>query len=175
MMKTTFAALLATFSTIASGQLKDVDGWQSAKWGMSQSAVTEAYHGQVKSRPTGFKQYPLPFLDLQEPMVIADTPFLVTFRFDAESKGLDCVSLSPRNLNATPEVLVQELLRLLTEKYGAPTEKAEKLDHGNDDRKYTWLYPSTVIELNFFSSHVLKGLETLYVSYRKRDVLKNPL
>jgi hypothetical protein len=44
-----FAAALTTFSTIASGQFKDVDGWQSAKWGMSQSAITKAYNGEVKT------------------------------------------------------------------------------------------------------------------------------
>jgi hypothetical protein len=117
-MKTVIlTVLLAACSGIAGELIKDVDGWQEAKLGMSQPVITEAYKGQVKPKPSySTKQWQ--FLELLEPVMIADNRFTVVFRFDERSKELDTVTLSPVDFKTNPEVLLGQMLALLIEKYG---------------------------------------------------------
>lgn len=121
---------------------EDVLGWGSTTWRMTEAEILPLLHPEAKPllppveyrNPTRFSTVGIP------EKVIGGRSCAIYFFFD-NTTGLNEVIIKPNEIN--PYGYYEDLLELLTQKYGAAT-KSEKIDN-----TYTsvWQFPSTVVEL----------------------------
>ena len=166
-----FAQIVAVLLAVAAyGQdvaPKDVDGWQGAKWGMSEAEVMRAFDGRIKLLPQSAST---PILEMTLPdLVLEDLKCEVRFRLDADKK-LAIVTLDVKQFSSTPAVAFSQLDRLLTEKYGVPATVKDKAERWLVNRERTWIFPSSTI-MAYIISFAAPGYpprDTVAVVYRKR-------
>ena len=150
---------------------KDVNGWSKAKWGMTEEQILQAFGGEVVREPSAkddsfFAPIAIPTTK------IGQFQFTVRFRLDPGTHQLCEVALLPveqmynytgSRVNATPEVVFDELKELLTQKYGKPASTGPVYSGTVkvDDDSAIWRFPSAKIELTYIRPLTLGNLIAL--------------
>lgn len=145
----------------------DVDGWNKLKWGATEDEVATAFPKATPfENPTSSK-----CMRAIDPAIIAGYQFRIVLTFDCETKALTKVSMGPKGQNLSKIVAVGAMEKLLDElkvKYGPPT----KAEQSRTDARFTWIFPSTEIELVLLAPSSDMALITLsYVQREGEDLL----
>lgn len=162
------ALLLLGFTHIVQAEPPaDVDGWNKLKWGMTEAEVAAAFPNAAPfDNPNSSKC--MRAIDSTD---VLGYQFRVVFTFDCTTKELNRVSMGPAGQNLSKVAAVGAMEKLLDElkvKYGPPT----KADHSRTDARYTWIFPSTEIELVLLAPSPELTLLTLsYVQREGEDML----
>lgn len=149
-----------------SAQPRDVEGWNKARWGMTEKKIENAFKGKIERRPE-------PIIDEQDGIYVnleihnftfANTKFTVSFVMDDKTDQLKEVVLSPETTHF--RVLFGILERKLVAKYGPVTHK-DKDGSGQDQIMRLWRFPSTTITLQYWvygagSGKVSEGVALMY-------------
>jgi hypothetical protein len=140
----------------------DLEGWNAAKWDMTQRELETAFKGQIaplEKRERFSKAYVthgIPEID------IGGFPFKVSFQMSNLSNTLVGVLISPKpSTPSDSEAGFNHLDKMLTLKYGPPAhqvntrEPSERLSRrvtidGDTNLKRTWVLPKTTISLDYF-------------------------
>lgn len=149
------AVIIVSFTFAVTGQTPtDVNGWQEARWGMTETELVDAFKSRVtkldKPRELvdnkGYANYAIKDYEIE------GNKFTVYFDMDMQTKKLMRVRMS---LNDDTSLIPKDTLyfspydELLTRKYGTATFK-------NDDRKpkmitlkRQWAFKTTTVELTY--------------------------
>jgi len=168
-MRMTIMAVMAMYAgcVFAQNPTDDPGGWGRTKWGMTKAEVSESLKGRtaIQSLPVATKE-----AQMEVPAYeIAKIAYRVSFYFDG-SEHLIQVRLTPSE-ERLRNVAQGVLLRLLTDKYGAPREDSPKREGGTTGGTrygWHWIFAKTIIDLDF----VDYGLGTpgiLFLSYHLRE------
>jgi len=147
------------------GQLKDVQGWREAKWGMTEDEILKAFKGEAV-RLDKIEEWDQ--LNLYASIGINNydingNKYGVYFAMDKTTKNLKMVQIYL--LDTTSGIVrnrFRDLEQLLTEKYGAPSFK-DASDKILNKIVVSWNIPSTIIELNY--SNITARNEYLLLNY----------
>jgi len=132
------------------GQQKDVNGWQEAKWGMTEDEVLEAFKGEA-IRLDKIVAYQASYASIGIINYdISGDKYLVHFIFDENKKNLQRIAITPEATTIL-DFHFRRLEQLLTEKYGIPYFKNTVTAMGGDKSVVAWNLESTIIELNFIN------------------------
>jgi hypothetical protein len=146
---TTIISICMITMFCAFAQVKDVVGWQDTSWGMSieevQKAVPQAK--RLKDKPDKGNVFALSI----EKYKIGDQVYDINFRFNAvEPRKLNMVSVA-RAGNMDPVKYLKafdDLEKLLTEAYGAPSQRKDTPPANPIIKRYRyWYLKTTKIEL----------------------------
>jgi hypothetical protein len=119
--------------------VKDVDGWEKAKWGMSEQEVRTAFAPDIKGATD---------LELDD-VTVDHLHFSARFWIDAKSKQLTGVRLTNIDKGISTSTFAA-LEKALVQQYGPPTERT------NGARLITvWDFPSSVIEMHYGESPLI--------------------
>ena len=173
-----------------------VVGWRQAQWGMTETEVLAAFKGEAKtlkevSHFGGKKDVPDSWTGYTsigiDSVSISTGTFKVSFSFDRTSKGLTDVTLSNRNNmsertqpDRQADRLCENLEKMLTEKYGAPTYSKTEDDleqrapglPSSFSKDISWKLQKTLIGLHYL---YLRGttISLMTVTYHNADVAKD--
>jgi hypothetical protein len=159
-----------------SARAKDVEGWDKARWGMTEKEIQMAFKGKVEKRQE-------PIIDKQEGIYVsqeindltfANTKFTASFVMDEKTDQLREVVLTPEGSHF--RVLFELLEKKLVTKYGPVTfrdkedvdmENLGKNGYGQDQISRVWRFPSTLITLEYWvygmgSGRVDEGVTLIY-------------
>jgi hypothetical protein len=175
MIRLSIAATTLYVAIVAFGQSivpKDVDGWSSAKWGMTEKEIKNAFKGEALTSES------------VDNLIIPDykigrSRFKVTFVMDEQTKLLNRVNIIPIDggpgydgpvVNPGPERLFDDLKTLLISKYGQPATAGDSVA--------AWRFKSTTIDLrvsilpmgNAFGNAMGKFLTLNYRQNTKGDL-----
>jgi hypothetical protein len=147
---------------------KDVEGWRTAKWGMTAGEILNAFPGEAKETPpakdrhgkiVGTGRIEIGGLSVNEVKMSA------RFEFSRDTGGLTRIMLTPTGMELMlGDLFYKAMLPLLMEKYGQPTVKSEPQRGPNGavtSESSIWSFPSTTIELVWYR----EGLSR--IEYRK--------
>jgi hypothetical protein len=170
-------------SNYSFGQTKDVEGWNKARWGMTENEVLKVFEGKAtaiekpvkcKGLSNQWDAYALVVLDEIE---IDKDKYTVKFVFDGNDKKLIAVIVSTKDERPSESQFLS-LEQMLTEKYGSPSftkddrEPDKRLSsgvilEGSDLLNRAWNFPSTIIELRYLDLKVTSRL--LNIRYKKNS------
>lgn len=173
------AAPLVTHRAVAE-EPKDVNGWASARWGMTNEAILETFPGQAKrlEKRDQYKGTPPAYAEVGiEDFEILGQRYKIRFQMDQETDRLISILIQFQDTkNAGARVHFSSLEKALTEKYGRAIYRDEKetpdrriggvLLEGSATWSAMWKFPSTVIELRYLELRSIK-LHHLTVKYEK--------
>jgi len=173
------AMTVAAGCLFAQNPADDPGGWTKAKWGMTQAQIVEAYSGQTRLRDYSAPK-PHSVLEIAGISIGTGPPYKASFSFDKASR-LSSVLIEPATgmsgTGSVASVAKSNLLTALTDKYGLP--QADTPIPAHDDYgmhkityKWTWIFPTTVISLNYvdYGSSMSTGVTGItYLSYRLRQ------
>jgi hypothetical protein len=122
---------------------EDLAGWTKAKWGMNLEQVAAEFPAAVADtdprRPKSL---------VQSGFQIGTIAYRIRFVFGVS--GLEEVVLDPEgDKRYLPKISTDNLLKLLTDKYGAPDIIPAKRERYMTSYEWRWLFPSTTIRLRF--------------------------
>lgn len=169
-------------SNYSFGQPKDVEGWNKARWGMTENEVLKVLEGKATAieKPQKYqglsKQWDAYAPVVLDEIEIGNDKYTVDFIFDDNDKKLIMVIVSIKDKSPS-EVQFSSLEQMLTEKYGSPSfTKDDKTPdkrlstgvvlEGSDSLERAWNFPSTIIELKYLYMRAI-NLELLKVIYKK--------
>jgi hypothetical protein len=136
-------------------QPKDVEGWNKARWGMTEEQILSTFEGQVE-RFTKTETYQEVYVNLWiRNLDIGGEQYEVRFHMDKKTNQLVKVVIKPKDKKGSI-VLFKSLEQMLMEKYGPPSYK----DDSYNPEKFTcaWNFPTTTIELLY--------IELLYIDLK---------
>jgi hypothetical protein len=149
-------ALLISISVPLAAKPRDVLGWQGTRWGMSETALLNAFGSKLKKLPD--RQA---FVWLHVDYIISDfsldgNAYTVFFQMDDRTNKLAQVLIRLNEMETRTPRLEEfnRLERLLTPELGAP----EKDDHNFDERasnfrsieqRRTWKFHTSTVELYY--------------------------
>lgn len=146
--------LLITFfviivPTLAHSQIKDVEGWDKARWGMTEDQILQTFKGRLNKLPKT-KKSGYTYVNLQiNDFVVEGIKCAVSFKMDTKSKLLKMVSIEPMKKKDNTPANFNLLKEMLTKKYGHP-------DYDSEDElidyELRWHFPSTEINLSYSDS-----------------------
>ncbi len=160
-------------------QLKDVEGWSKARWGMTEEEILKAFTGEAKQlekRENYKNAYATVGIDDIE---IGGAKYKVRFLMDNYKNTLRQVLIKTKDENpAGAEVWFKSLEQMLVEKYGQPSYKDEKREpdrrisrtvvlEGSVKLTTAWNFPTTIIELSYLEIRSINS-RILTISYRQR-------
>jgi hypothetical protein len=171
MNRASIVVLLLSITSL-SGQVKDIDGWEPTKWGMSLKQTREALAGRAED--VALEQFPHIKLRIPE-IVVGGIPLSVNFEF-TDAGGLRIVAMSVRD-DFTRASAFDGLKQLLIEKYGPPSDQDAKTERDQDGDKIDgrtalWRTPSTTLLLKW-SEYERHDIGSVMVIYSK--VIKSEL
>ena len=146
---------------LLSGQVKDIDGWASTKWGMSVEEVRAAVGNRAAKAPLAIDPRFQSFENVAD-IDVAGIPMQLSLSFTLEKPQLfeAYLSLHHPNGTGTGEAEFDTLKRLLIERYGVPADQQEKKNSRPGetlDRTVFWRLPSTSISLSWLESKEFDG------------------
>ena len=150
---------------------KDVNGWSSAEWGMTEGQITNAFKGEKLSKG---KMDNLFIPDFK----IGRNRFMIVFVMDEQKKLLNRVNIVPVDevpgydgpvINPRPESIYDDVKTLLISKYGQPTNTGATRP-GN--MAAVWRFKSTTIELDVSTFSIGTFLTLNYRQNAKGDLDK---
>jgi hypothetical protein len=137
---------------------KDVPGWESTRWGMTEKQVRAALTDPVdvphsaQEQPSANKWY-MPF-SIRD-FVMEGNHFDVRFFFDKRSKKLDCVYIplhdAGRTSSADQRRTFERLAAIATERYGKRTSVKDRSSDGVHNEEMIWTFPSSVLTLQYLA------------------------
>ena len=147
----------------------DVEGWRSAKWGMSEAEILEAFKGEARrlDEPVGFSKEGQATVGIPD-YSIDGAWYRVLFIFDGQGK-LNAINIRPREKGS--EGIYRSLEKLLMEKYGPLSYKNEERKRGGD-KNWTarWNFPKTVISLRYIYEGPLPNvIQWVILHYQPRS------
>ena len=135
---------------------KDVFGWQSARWGMSNEDIVRVSGSRLKKLPKSevflgmHVDYVIPEFDLQ------GKKFTVYFQIDDATNKLSqiLIRLNEQKSRVPRKEIFNSLESLLTREYGKPLDKRDdtrssSIDFSFVDLTRTWKFRTTTIELAY--------------------------
>ncbi len=157
-------------SNYSFGQPKDVEGWNKARWGMTENEVLKVFEGKATAvekpqKTLGLsKQWDAYVLVVLDEIEIGKDKYTVNFIFDGNDKKLIKVAVVIKDKSPS-ELQFSSLEQMLTEKYGSPsfTKDDRTPDkrlsrgvvlEGSDLLERAWNFPSTIIELKYLNMKV---------------------
>jgi hypothetical protein len=159
-------AMIAIVSVIAAAPLfaQDPEGWQKAKWDMTEAQIVAIYPGAQKDEET--VQGKFSRLKLSD-IAVQDIHFEVSFTF--QNNRLYMVALKPNGdrTGFRPGLQYERMISLLKDKYGDPTSHKDTHDDGLK-KKAEWRLKTTVIETLYIESPLFKYRDVV-IQYRKRE------
>ena len=158
----TFILLFGFGYTAQAEAPADVDGWNKLKWGATEAEVVAAFPNAVPSdNPAANK-----CMRAIEPADVVGYQFRIVFIVECSTKKLIGVSMGPAGQKLSRIAAVGAMEKLYDElklKYGPPT----KSDRGSASTRFTWIFPSTQIELVLLASSA--DMTLLMLSYDQRE------
>ena len=145
----------------------DVQGWRSARWGMTEEEVLAAFPNEAK-RLEKPEKYGIVIATVGiKKLQVAGSDFVVHFSFDTEKKRLKQVNLKPDPASKSLNVMLPTLERDLTEKYGKPDFASNQAPRvaGMKVMTRSWKKGATRIELKYVYDPDT-NFELLIVAYR---------
>jgi hypothetical protein len=152
----TLLGLLLAFSPPCYSQLKDVSGWQSAKWGMSNEELVTVFGVRLKKLPKSevflgcHVDYVIPEFELQ------GKEFTVYFQISDTTKKLSqiLIRLNEQQSPVPREKIFNSLESLLQRQYGKPLDRIDERRTSSDgflfiDLTRIWRFPTTTVELAY--------------------------
>lgn len=146
---------------------EDVLGWGSTTWRMTEAEILQLLHPEAKPllppveyrNPTRFSTVGIP------EKIIGGRGCAIYFFFD-NTTGLNEVIVKPNEIN--PYGYYEDLLELLTQKYGTATKNEKK----DSTETSVWQFLSTVVELQKIDAFALDMLlvSIAYRPYAKPDL-----
>jgi len=158
-------------SNYSFGQPKDVEGWNKARWGMTENEVLKVFEGKATAieKPRKYqglsKQWDAYSSIILDEIEIGKDKYTVDFIFDDKDKKLIMIIVSIKNKSPL-ELQFSSLEQMLTEKYGSPSFKIDSEGSHLLERERAWNFPSTIIELKYFDMRVINS-KSLKVVYNK--------
>ena len=166
-------ALLLSLPALLAAQVKDIDGWEPTKWGMSVEQARDALGGRA-AETTPEKDVGL-IRRLRIPKFeVSQIPLEIWFEFSPDTSELRSVQMTVQD-GVGRGGAFERLKQLLIEKYGPQSDqdiKTERNAFGSTrvDKTTLWRMPSTSILLTW-SDYGDIG----YVSVRYSKVVKSGL
>jgi len=168
-MRTAVLALLVAAASTCLAQKTEIDGWSSARWGMTEREVMAAFpreaiqpRGNPSDRHFGNQTATIRI----ESADFGGIRLQANFFFD-DNGGLVKVLL--RRPESTPPARASEWFRTLAasmdSEYGEPTIRGS--DARGDHLLSAWIFPRTVIQLSFLDAAIL-NMSLLAVTFEKR-------
>jgi len=166
----------------------DPQGWDKAKWGMTEKEISEIFKGEVKERPKKgdhdsnlyipklklgvHAKYDVSFLMDKNTKRLKQINMIARICEPGTDKEMATVSLSDFDArDLVVKAVVQELEEMLILKYGNPTYSGEKEgvriqgQSTNISRKKIWKCQTTEIELSSLSP----GVYVILIYRQKKD------
>jgi len=161
------AASLVSLVVTCCGQQKDVLGWESSRWGMSETNLVGAFGSRLTTLPQAKS-----FLDLHTDRVIAlelaGNQFTVFFQMDNRTNSLSqvLVRLNEMEARVPRDELFSKLDSQLTQQFGAATSHSDERDFKSSIKSVylnrTWKFPTTTVELYYgWDSQIYASLLTI--------------
>jgi hypothetical protein len=189
-LKVGLVVVVAALSTVllhAQATSDDPRGWSKAKWGMTKKQIQTTFPETTLLENDEYGVH-TSFLGIRG-YLISSEQFTVTFSFSKDGR-LEYVLLEPENryvgkdgkeFSGPPTAVAEDtkmtLLKLLTDKYGKPTQLSTEPNErgGGLDRKWQWVFPQTIIELEWvaFGDPEFKHLDKTDLSYSLRTRRKD--
>ncbi len=144
---------------------KDVEGWNKARWGMTEAQIESTFEGRVEKFPQSEK-YEAWYVNLWiRSLDIGGNQYELLFQMDEKTRQLKGILISPKGEEGTFLRKFKSLEQLLLGKYGSPSYK-ENVDHGfGPNFVRSWIFPTTTIRLYYYKSN-LSDIALLRLSYR---------
>lgn len=171
-MKTKGIAILILITSIfiagnVLGQIKDVEGWRQARWGMTETQILEAFKGEAIRLDKIDKYYNHYASVGINNINISGKLFNVRFLMDDYSKVLIKINITPVDKRGASISDFDDLKKRLIEKYGQPSFDNDRREQSTNKSEVTWNYPTSIIDLTLVE---LKGIaKVLVLSYRGKD------
>lgn len=169
--------LFATFqNNVYAQNHEDVQGWNKAKWGMTEKDIMNAFPGQITKQelektPDGCETLKI------DNIKIVDQDFAVHFRMDCDKNILKSILILPQ-LKGEPTPyqnmlvfrLYDQLKLELIKKYGEPQLSESDLITKIRTKK-TWVLPSTeiILEINYQEIDLIEEIDFLSLKYKQRE------
>ena len=131
-------------STLAQSA-RDINGWNGARWGMTESELTAVFKDQIIKTERQYIDNNRLYRELEiSKYAINGTDFKVLFEMGSNDNKLKSVRLI-----LSPAIAAQfsEFEQLLTAKYGPPSQTDESASRREGRKNSSWLLPLTKIEL----------------------------
>lgn len=152
--------LLLLGSTSAGAQPTDVEGWQSARWGMTQDELVSAVPAEITVLP-GRWEYGRSYADhAVMDAQVGGLAFDAFFQMNKKTDRLEQVLLERRRAGATPAAF-GELLAALTDEYGQPSETCRQAKQGGEPQRHEliWRFPTTTVHASFLDFSSMEVLD----------------
>ena len=151
-------------------QPKDVEGWNKARWRMTEEQILSAFEGQVERLPETTK-YTRVYANLWiKNLDIGGEQYEVLFQMDNKTNQLVQVLIKPKEIKAL-SVQFNPLEQMLVEKYGPPSYKEDSYKLDNFTR--AWNFPTTTIELQYIDLKIARMEPILTLVYRPNKKHEN--
>jgi hypothetical protein len=144
-------------------QVKDVPGWNAARWGMTEEEILAAFKGEAVrlAKPEVYASS-VATIAINRIEIGGDS-FYVHFLLDFVDKKLQQVTIKPIEVTRSNiKIIYNNLGLMLAEKYGSPTLRNEEENKGS----LMWNFPTTTIELDYFEFAPLVDVRNLALIYR---------
>ncbi len=144
-----FFGLICALPTF--GQLKDVQGWREAKWGMTEDEILKAFKGEAVhlDKAQDWDQLNLYASIGINNYDINGDKYNVYFAMDKTAKTLKMIQIYAADKQyGLFQMRFKNLEPIFTEKYGAPSFK-DNSDRIVNKSVVAWYFPSTKIELQY--------------------------
>jgi hypothetical protein len=145
-------------------QIQDVDGWDRARWGMSEDELIKAFEGQIVKLPETSRNNRM-YSDLGiDDLEIRGSRYQIRFYMDNRTNVLIQVSIAPKQGTASV-ALFKSLEHMLVEEYGNPSYKDNEKGKKMERHRREWSFRRTVIELVYLDTRI--GAPFLVLVYHR--------
>lgn len=174
MRKIFFAVgLLISLTLQAIAQPKDVEGWNKAKWGMTEDEILKAFEGQIEKLPQP-KVEPSNYSNLVlRGVEIGGNKFFAQFWFGKSSNQLEGIELVPEDKSKNSSYLYSSLERMLIQKYGQPSFVDNQKQSGIITKSRIWNFPTSTIDLAYDEVPILGDPPSIEIVYRPNKKEEN--
>lgn len=136
----------------------DINGWNKAKWGMTENDIRRIYKDDIKEKKTTFKggDYECN-LAIENLKILDDIDETVEVAFcvDKNSKLLNRVYIHAYNEKTISPVFLEKLKSGLMGKYGKYDDSELSNDEFTQKDVYFWYFPSTKIALTVYDERTV--------------------
>lgn len=148
--------LILTLGADCYSQQRDVPGWESARWGMSEAELLKVFHSRLKKLPARM-EFHAQYVDYVIPeFKLEGEPFTVFFQMDKNTNKLTqvLVRLNEQVSRLPREEIFNSLATFLIREYGEPGNKRDDRYSISDkykgiDLNRTWKFRTTTVELAY--------------------------
>jgi hypothetical protein len=159
--------------------LKDVLGWQEARWGMTTEELQKQFGGKLSKRVKkdyavkGEKRYAYADYEIKG-LDLADDVFDVDFLMDIDTHqliGIRVQTAEDKQYDSQARVIFEKVEKSLQQKYGTPGHAENEPGRTISTRTRRWVFPTTTIELRLLTGFYNLVLVT-YEPTLSKDAVK---